>query len=102
MDILLLLFFAAVLGAIIYGVWLYWDGLVDRSEDEEEYDRRVADLNQRQANRFSDEQLTRPPSADDAWQIIQQRGRRLNRHRPPRYGGDLARRERERRKRERP
>jgi hypothetical protein len=89
---------AAILLAVIYALWRYWDGLVDTSPDEEEYDRQVADLNERQANRMSDERLTKPPSDDDAWQIILRRGRRLSRQ--PRYGHDLSRRTRERRKRE--
>lgn len=78
MDSSLFLFIALVLILIVvvYGVSRYWDTMVRRSDEEEEYDRMVADLNERQANRLSDEQLWEPVSDDDAWQIILRRGRR--------------------------
>jgi hypothetical protein len=98
-DTLLFVVLAIVMLALVYGVWRYWDNLVELSPDEEEYDKRVANLNERQANRLSDEQLTQPPNDDDAWAIILRRGRRAMRR--PRYGGDFATRTRERRTRDR-
>ncbi len=78
MDSSFLLFIALIIILIIvvYGISRYWDTMVRRSDDEEEYDRMVANLNERQANRLSDEQLWEPVSDDDAWQIILRRGRR--------------------------
>jgi hypothetical protein len=78
-DIFLFLFLAAGVLAVVYGVWRYWNNLVEVSPEEEAYERQVANLNERQANRISDEQLTKPPSDDDAWQIIQRRGQRAMR-----------------------
>ncbi|MDZ4717413.1 MAG: hypothetical protein SH847_03010 [Roseiflexaceae bacterium] len=78
-DIFLFLLLAAGVLAVVYGVWRYWNSLVEVSPEEKEYDRQVADLNERQANRISDEQLTKPPSDDDAWQIIQRRGQQAMR-----------------------
>ena len=97
-EILLFILLACILIAIVYGVWRYWDSQVELSPDEEAYDKRVASLNERQANRFTDEQLTRPPSDEDAWQIILQRGRKAISRRN-RYGGDYSRRASERQKR---
>ncbi len=95
MDSSLLLFVGLILILIIivYGVSRYWDTMVRRSEDEETYDRMVADLNERQANRLTDEQLWEPVSDDDAWQIILRRGRRrFQRPRSRRPQGSSSRR----------
>jgi hypothetical protein len=81
-TLLFALLVVAVL-AVIYGVWRYWDGLVELSPEEEEFDRAVASLNQRQANRISDDQLTKPPSDEDAWQIMMRRGQRMRRRMHP-------------------
>ena len=97
-DTLLFILLALILIAIIYGIWRYWDSQVDRTRDEDAYDKRVANLNERQANRYTDEQLTHPPSDDDAWQIILQRGRKAVARRS-RYGGDYTRRASERKRR---
>jgi hypothetical protein len=78
-DIFLFLFLAAGVLAVVYGVWRYWNNLVEVSPEEEDYERQVANLNERQANRISDEHLTKPLSDDDAWQIIQRRGQRAMR-----------------------
>jgi hypothetical protein len=75
MSFLLFMLLAVVLLVVVYGLLRYWDTLVSKSPEEEAYDRRVADLNERQANRLSDDQLTHPISDDDAWQIMLRRGR---------------------------
>lgn len=98
-EILLFLFLAVAVLAVVYGVWRYWHGLVDVSPEEEAYDREVADLNERQANRISDEQLTKAPSDDDAWQIMQRRGRQAMRR--SRELRETARRPRETKPRDR-
>jgi hypothetical protein len=97
-ELLLFAVLAVILIAVVVAIRRYWDDQVELSADEEAYDKRVARLNERQANRFTDEQLTAPPSNDDAWQIILQRGRRALARRN-RYGGDYTRRTRERRTR---
>jgi len=97
-PIFLFLVFAVLLLGVIYAVWRYWKGLAHLSAEETEFDERMAALNERQANRISDEQLTHPVTQDDAWSIMVNRGRRTGRRRE-RYGGDLARRTRDRRRR---
>lgn len=97
-PIFLFLIFAVLLLAVVYAVWRYWERLARVSYEEEEFDERMAALNERQSHRISDEQLTHPPSEDDAWRVMVERGRRVGRRRE-RYGGDLARRTRDRRRR---
>lgn len=79
MDILLFILLGAILFAVVYGLRRYWDTMVNTDPLEDAYERQMAALNERQANRFSDDQLTRPPSDDDAWRIILRRGRALMR-----------------------
>jgi hypothetical protein len=98
-DFFLFILLGAALVATVYGIWRYWESLVERTPEEDAYDKQVATLNERQANRMSDERLTHPLSDDDAWQVILQRGRKLMR-RGSRYGGDYDRRTRERRSRD--
>lgn len=97
-PILLFLICAALLIGAVYAVWRYWNNLVRVSPEEEAFDERVAQLNERQANRLSDDQLTRPVSEDDAWSLMVRRGQRTRRRRE-RYGGDLARRASDRQRR---
>lgn len=94
-PIILFAICAALLLGAIYLLWRYWDNATRRSPEEEAYDKRVAQLNERQANRLSDEQLTHPVNEEDAWQIMVERGRKATGRRS-RYGGDLKRRTRER------
>jgi hypothetical protein len=117
-PILLFLFFTALVAGALLLVWRYWNTIAHVSPEEEEFDERMSALNDRQANRLSDDQLTHPLNDDDAWSVMVQRGRRdrerrrrpartAQRRLPPpreqRYGGDLSQRERERRRRsERP
>jgi hypothetical protein len=117
-PILLFIFFTALVAGALLLVWRYWNAIARVSPEEEEFDERMTALNDRQANRLSDEQLTHPLTDDDAWSVMVQRGRRERerRRKPPRpsqrrlpppreerYGGDLSQRERERRRRlERP
>ena len=97
-PIVLFLFFAALLLGLIYALWRYWDSVAHISPEEEEFDERMASLNERQANRISDEDLSQPLSEDDAWSIMVSRGRRTGK-RSERYGGNLAQRAGERRRR---
>lgn len=61
--------------------WYNWRRTTQVSEADEYYDKRVVSLNNRQANRLSDNDLTRPIHEDDAWQIMVQRGRQTQRNR---------------------
>src|SRR5436189_5162646 len=97
LPIVLFILFAVLLLGVVYALGRYWDNLSRRSPEEEAYDERVAALNQRQANRISDEQLAHPISEDEAWNIMVNRGQHGGRR--DRYGGELARRVGERRRR---
>jgi len=116
-PIILFLFFTALVAGALLLIWRYWNTLARVSPEEEEFDERMTALNDRQANRLSDEQLTHPLTDDDAWSVMVHRGRRdrerrrkpartAQRRLPPpreeRYGGDLSQRERERRRRSEP
>jgi hypothetical protein len=73
------LLFAGVvvlLGAGVGLAWYVWRTTMRISPQEEAYDDRVATMNERQANRLSDEQLTKPPSDEDAWALMVRRGQR--------------------------
>jgi hypothetical protein len=113
-PIILFIFFTALVAGALLLVWRYWNTIARVSPEEEAFDERMTELNDRQANRLSDDQLTHPLTDDDAWSVMVQRGRRdrERRRRPPRptqrrlpppreqrYGGDLSQRERERRRR---
>lgn len=89
-TVALYILFGLLLVAIAVFVWRYWSSLVDRSPEEEAYERRLTALNERQANRYSDDELTTAPSQDEAWRIMVERGRRSGRR--DRYAGDLTRR----------
>lgn len=69
-----------LLGWVSY-TWHNWRRTTDVTEEDEYYDRRVISLNNRQANRLSDQDLTQPIHEDDAWQIMVQRGRQNKRSR---------------------
>ena len=97
-PILLFVLSAALLLGVVYALWRYWDNVSRLSPEEEAFDERVAALNERQANRISDEELAQPIDEDEAWRIMVSRGQR-GRRRRERYGGELARRIGERRRR---
>jgi len=113
-PIVLFLIFLAVIAVALFAIWSYWSRIAHVTPEEEEYDERVAALNERQANRLSDDQLRNTFSEDEAWRIMVSRGlrererggrdtgrRRLLPPRRERYGGDLGRRVDERRQRQR-
>lgn len=82
--------FGALLVVIIVVLWRYWASLVERSPEEEAYERRLTALNERQANRYTDDELRGAPSEDEAWALMVERGRRSGRR--DRYAGELRRR----------
>jgi hypothetical protein len=76
---------AALLVALVVVLWRVWGDYANRSREDEELERELATLNDTQANRVSDTQLTRPVDADAAWQTMVQRGGAPKRtRRPPR------------------
>lgn len=79
----------------VYFLWRYWADLSDRTPEDEAYERKLTALNERQANRYSDNELTSAPDEDESWRIMVERGRSTSRR--DRYAGNLAHRTRERR-----
>jgi CHASE3 domain sensor protein len=65
---------ALLLIGLVLLVWRLWSDYAQVGPEEEEREREIAALNDAQANRISDQQLTRPIDADDAWQTMVQRG----------------------------
>jgi hypothetical protein len=65
---------AALLLGLIAIIWRLWGDYVQVDPDDEEHEREIAALNDAQANRVSDQQLTRPVDADSAWQTMVSRG----------------------------
>ncbi len=97
-PILIFLLSAALLLGVVFVLWRYWNDVSRLSPEEEAFDERVAALNERQANRISDEELAHPVDEDEAWRIMVSRGQQ-GRRRRERYAGELARRIGERRRR---
>lgn len=72
---------AALLVALVVVLWRVWADYANRSPEDEELERELASLNDAQANRVSDSQLTHPVDTDTAWQTMVQRGGRPPRRR---------------------
>lgn len=70
-----------ILGSIGIVAWRYWREQVNISPEDEELLREIAELNERQANRISDQRLRSRIDSDEAWQIMVQRGRKSSRRR---------------------
>ena len=92
---ILFLFSAALLAGIVVVLWRYWRDYANITPEEEAFDKRVAALNERQANRLSNEQLAQSVSEEDAWKIMLRRGSQARRR--SRYAEEVGRRYRERR-----
>jgi hypothetical protein len=92
---ILFLLSAALLVGIVVVLWRYWRSYANITPEEEAFDRRVAMLNERQANRLSNEQLAETVSEEDAWNIMLERGAHARRR--ARYAREVQRRYRERR-----
>lgn len=86
----LFVLFAAFLLLAAYLLWRYWGALTTVSPEEERFEQRIAALNERQAHRYSDEELAMPVTEEDAWRVMVERGRRVARR--DRSMGDLMRR----------
>ncbi len=83
-TILVLIVAAVAISGIALVMWRYWQEQLDMSADEDQYEREVAALNEKQANRYTDDELgdlSRRLDDDLAWQIMVRRGRRRGRTR---------------------
>ncbi|ACL23335.1 hypothetical protein [Chloroflexus aggregans] len=65
-----------LLGFIGWAAWRYWREQVNISPEDEILTREIAELNDRQANRISDQRLRSGIDPDEAWQIMVHRGQR--------------------------
>lgn len=65
---------ALLLIGLVALLWRLWSDYADRSPEEEALERKLASLNDAQANRVDDAQLTRPVDPDSAWQTMVKRG----------------------------
>ncbi len=81
-GILIALAVTALLGAIGIAAWRYWREQVNISPEDEIILREIAELNDRQANRVSDQRLRDGIDPDEAWRIMVQRGQSGRRRRP--------------------
>jgi hypothetical protein len=76
---------ALLLIGLVALIWRFWQSYAQVSPEEEELDRSIASLNDSQANRASDQQITRRIDTDTGWAIMVARGQRApRRERPPR------------------
>lgn len=76
---LIALLVTLLLGLIGFFAWRYWREQVNISPEDEELLREIAELNNRQANRISDQRLRSGIDPDEAWRIMVQRGQRSRR-----------------------
>jgi hypothetical protein len=74
--ILFVIVVGILLVGLLYMLWRFWEDYARITPEETEYERDMASLNDAQANRFRDDQLTRQIDADTAWQVMVRRGRR--------------------------
>jgi hypothetical protein len=72
---------AALCLSLAFVVWRYWDNLTRVSPEDEEREARIAQLNEDQANRLSDDQIQAMLDTDNAWETMVRRGRRRRRDR---------------------
>jgi hypothetical protein len=86
---------AVVFVAMIALMWRYWKSVSEVTPSDEAMSRRIARLNDRQANRIDDDVLRSRQTSDDAWRIMVERGE--NTQRRPRY--TTTRRAKERKQR---
>jgi type II secretory pathway pseudopilin PulG len=79
----LLVFLVVALLLIILAVvaWRFWLNYSQITPEIEEFEERLADLNEVQANRYSDGQLRHVYSPEEAWEEMIDRGRRRRRRR---------------------
>ena len=74
MNLLLFAVAAVLLVGLLALIWRLWAEHTRISPEDEEYEREIASLNDAQANRLSDQQLTRPIDTKTGWDIMVSRG----------------------------
>jgi hypothetical protein len=79
----LLVFLGIALLLIILAVaaWRFWLSYSRITPESEEFEERLADLNEVQAHRYSDGEIRRVYSPEEAWSEMIDRGRRRRRRR---------------------
>lgn len=65
---------ALILAGLIGLLWQVWRSYASRSPAETAQEHDLVALNNAQANRVSDHQLTNPPDTDAAWRTMVERG----------------------------
>lgn len=80
-QVVLFIAAALLLLGLLYIIWQIWWSYTDVTPEDEAFDDRVARLNDRQANRYSDGELRQQLSPEDAWQLMIERGRGHRRRR---------------------
>lgn len=84
-----LVFLGVALLLIILAVaaWRFWLSYSQITPESEEFEERLADLNEIQANRYSDGEIRHVYSPEEAWKEMVDRGRRRRRRsrRRPRH-----------------
>lgn len=75
---------ALLLVGVVLVIWRLWADYTRITPEDEEYEREIASLNDSQANRLSDQQLTRPIDTDAGWDIMVRRGLGGQRRKRPR------------------
>jgi Tfp pilus assembly protein PilO len=60
---------------LVIGIWRYWSAHLNMSEEDEDLERRMAALNQRQAYRRRDDEIVRLLRGDEQRTVDQQRDR---------------------------
>jgi hypothetical protein len=83
-SLLLVIVAGIVLVGVVVSLWRFWVDYAHITPEEADYERGMATLNDDQANRISDDQLTRPIDTDTGWAIMVRRGQRPNRRRDTR------------------
>lgn len=84
MPIVLFVIAAIVILGLLYVVHQLWQSYTQFTPEDKEFEDRVALLNDHQSNRMSDQQLLNPPTAEDAWTLMVQRGVQRRRRLPRR------------------
>lgn len=74
MNLLLFAVAAVLLVGVLALIWRLWAEHARITPQDEEYEREIASLNDAQANRLSDQQLTRPIDTKTGWDIMVSRG----------------------------
>lgn len=81
-QVLLVLGIALIILVLVVVAWRFWLNYSQITSESADFEERLADLNEIQANRYSDGQIRHVYSPDEAWKEMAMRGRRRGRRRP--------------------